>query len=319
MSVPINTRIEEEYRAIRTENENLRQRRISEVNSKIPQLYDIEEQLFMIRSKMISSLTDRTGIFGLEEEVRELISRKEELLEKNGYPKDYTSTVYSCKACRDTGYIAATACVCRNEKKVKYLYEYSNLSPLMKEHTFDKFDLSMYPDGEDSLFARSNAEAILENCKKFVAENEWKNGKNLYIYGETGVGKTFLCGSIASELIKTGVHVMYQTAFNVVSALEENKFKNTDNNDVVDLYYNIPVLIIDDLGTEFSTSFTSAVLFDVINSRLCNRKSTIISSNLSLAELGKQYSPRVESRITGEYELLKLYGKDIRVDKLNKR
>lgn len=81
-------------------------------------------------------------------------------------------------------------------------------------------------------------------------------------------------------------------------------------------FYSIPVLMIDDLGTEFVTSYTSAVLFDLINTRIQNNKSTVISSNLSLTQMKEQYSDRVQSRIFGEYKLLKFYGTDIRKNKI---
>ena len=88
-----------------------------------------------------------------------------------------------------------------------------------------------------------------------------------------------------------------------------------DNSDITDLYYTVPVLIIDDLGTEFSSAFTASVIFDVLNSRLVNQRSTIISTNLSMDEIKEHYGARVQSRILGEYELLKLEGRDIRTKK----
>ena len=73
------------------------------------------------------------------------------------------------------------------------------------------------------------------------------------------------------------------------------------------------LLIIDDLGTEMVNSFTAASLFNCINERHLRRKSVIISTNLSLAELRQTYSERVFSRITSNYTLLKIYGDDLRL------
>ena len=75
------------------------------------------------------------------------------------------------------------------------------------------------------------------------------------------------------------------------------------------------LLIIDDLGTEWSNSFTNAQLFTCLNERSLKHKSTIVSTNLSLAGLAELYSERVVSRIISEYQVLELFGEDIRIKK----
>ena len=87
-----------------------------------------------------------------------------------------------------------------------------------------------------------------------------------------------------------------------------------------DLISSCDLLVIDDLGTELTNSFSASSLFRVINDRIVNHKSTIISTNLSLRELSEKYSERILSRITSEYIVLKLTGEDIRIlKKLNVR
>ena len=75
------------------------------------------------------------------------------------------------------------------------------------------------------------------------------------------------------------------------------------------------LLIIDDLGTEFSNSFTTSQLFLCLNERILRNKSTIISTNLGLNQIADLYSERVLSRITSKYTLIKLFGADIRIFK----
>ena len=79
---------------------------------------------------------------------------------------------------------------------------------------------------------------------------------------------------------------------------------------------NCELLIIDDLGAEFHSPFTDSCLFEIVNSRLSNRKKMIISSNLSPKELSKNYSDRIASRIIGEFEQLLFIGDDIRIKRL---
>ena len=75
------------------------------------------------------------------------------------------------------------------------------------------------------------------------------------------------------------------------------------------------LLIIDDLGTEMTNNFITSSLFNCINERLLTKKSTIISTNITLDTLADLYTERTFSRITSNYTMLKLYGEDIRLKK----
>ena len=72
------------------------------------------------------------------------------------------------------------------------------------------------------------------------------------------------------------------------------------------------LIVLDDLGTEFHTSFTKTTAYNLINSRLIHRKPTIISTNLELEELEELYSGRLVSRLMGEYVIMNFAGTDIR-------
>ena len=72
------------------------------------------------------------------------------------------------------------------------------------------------------------------------------------------------------------------------------------------------LLILDDLGTELTTAFVQSALYEIVNTRLIERRPTILSTNLMPDELGRRYSPQVASRIQGEYQLLPFVGEDIR-------
>ena len=80
-------------------------------------------------------------------------------------------------------------------------------------------------------------------------------------------------------------------------------------------FLDCDLLIIDDLGTEYTNSFIASQFFTCINERLLHRKSTIISTNLSLESLADLYTERSFSRITSSYSLLKIIGDDIRIKK----
>ena len=72
------------------------------------------------------------------------------------------------------------------------------------------------------------------------------------------------------------------------------------------------LLILDDLGTEMTTAFVQSALYQIINGRLLEKRSTIVSTNLMPEALAQRYSPQIASRIEGEYQLLPFVGEDIR-------
>lgn len=78
------------------------------------------------------------------------------------------------------------------------------------------------------------------------------------------------------------------------------------------LLQHCDLLVLDDLGTEFQTKFTTSAIYDLLNTRLNLSLPTIVSTNLSLKELEDAYTPRILSRITGFYKVIPFVGQDIR-------
>ena len=76
------------------------------------------------------------------------------------------------------------------------------------------------------------------------------------------------------------------------------------------IFFDCDLLIIDDLGTELSNSFTTSQLFLCLNERILRQKSTIISTNLNMNQVADIYSERVLSRIMTYYTIIKLFGED---------
>ena len=63
------------------------------------------------------------------------------------------------------------------------------------------------------------------------------------------------------------------------------------------------------------TSFVQAALYTLVNTRLMNDRRTVISTNLSMQDLRRRYSPQIASRLAGEYEEMLFFGEDIRLKK----
>ena len=112
-----------------------------------------------------------------------------------------------------------------------------------------------------------------------------------------------------------GFSVIYYSAPSFFNTLAQGTFQKNDPDaqSIYESIFDCDLLIIDDLGTEFTNAFISTQFFTCLNERLLANKSTIISTNLSLESLADLYTERSFSRITSNYTLLKLFGDDIRI------
>ena len=286
---------------------------------------EIDHEIKMLGLKLykiaLSGDDVKPQIDKLREEQKALLAAKKAILIENGYPADELSERFVCAICRDTGFADGKPCICYRKKLTEKAYEQSNLSALLTHQSFDTFDLSVYSDEVDPDFGMSPKaymKKVVELCRSFV-KNFDADSQNLLFWGDPGLGKTFLSTCIAKELIATNHSVIYETAYKTFSLLEELKFKKSDNEEKlkfkVDKLYSCDLLILDDLGSEFATQYTTASLFDIINSRLISGKKTVINTNLSITELTKKYGERVVSRLYGHYRVLNFIGSDIRIDK----
>ena len=181
--------------------------------------------------------------------------------------------------------------------------------------SFDTFSLDWYPREYDSASGRSareNMETVYDICADY-AHQFGKRPGNLLLFGAPGLGKTHLSAAIAREVSSKGWSVVYDTAGRIFQRFEAQKFtREEDAGDDVDRVLNCDLLILDDLGTEMTTAFVQSALYQIVNTRLMEKKSTILNTNLMPGEIARRYSPQLASRIEGEYQLLPFFGKDIR-------
>lgn len=309
------------YQERQLQRQHLISARRKEVAEKNPALDQIEGEIAHLSVEKARRLLDgnENALAGMKEEIAALSARRETLLLSLGYPADYFDPPYFCPDCRDTGYIGSSRCHCLKQASIDLVYAQSNLSSVLETENFSHFSLDYYgtdifePDSDISSFAA--AQNALQKCRQFVQHFD-SSFENILLFGDTGIGKTFLSNCIAGELLKTGHSVIYFSAHQLFEILADNAFHRTPT--AASEYQNIfdcDLLIIDDLGTEMSNSFTSSQFFVCLNERLLHRKSTLISTNLNLQDIASIYSERVFSRIINSFTLLHLFGHDIRVQK----
>ena len=314
--------IMDSYSRIRHANQMEHQRRKEEIYDIVPEIRMIDEKIAHISisaAKYQLFHPDTDGRSSLRSEIYELSMEKVNLLAVHHYPTDYLDDIYDCPDCQDTGYVGSEKCHCFQQHILDILYDQSNLRELIRTENFDNFRLDYYSDRPDTgsgLSPRENMREILARCRRFIDTFDITPGDNLLISGNTGVGKTFLANCIAAEILKRGKSVIYMTAHQFFSELADYTFRrNQGNSDTLSFLLHCDLLIIDDLGTELNNGFINSQLFLCINERILHKKSTIISTNLSLKQLSQTYTERISSRFIESYEYFHIYGEDIRIKK----
>jgi DNA replication protein DnaC len=130
--------------------------------------------------------------------------------------------------------------------------------------------------------------------------------------GKTGLGKTHLSLAIAARIIEKGFGVVYGSAQNLLRSVEMERFSKDSGTDALNSLLECDLLIVDDLGAEFQTSFTASAVYNIVNTRMLTGRPTIISTNMTTDELKSAYSDKVVSRLIGSYDVLRFFGNDIR-------
>lgn len=312
-----------EYNAKQIHNQHVADEHIREVYGKDSRLKEIDDAIASCSLAHAKKLLngDVTALTSLRTKLSDYKRQRLDILKELGYSEQYLEPSYECEDCKDTGYIGNQRCHCFKQRAIDMVYTQSNIRSILENENFDTFSYDYYSEieinpttGLTSLETMQNA---VKDCKKFIQEFD-SSFANLFFYGDTGVGKTFLSNCVAKELLDTGHSVIYFTAFQLFDIFEKNTFHRDTDEDIIAAHQNIfdcDLLIIDDLGTEMPNSFTVSQLFLCLNERILRKKSTIISTNLTLNQVAEIYSERTFSRISSSYTMLKLFGDDIRIQK----
>jgi len=323
----IETKIREillSYQKKRDKAESELELRKNDVYSQIPEFKKLDDEIGKVGLQLAKLVLQNPSnkeniILESKQKMDELKNKKEELLTKYRVPTGYLEIQHDCKLCKDKGFLDnGHKCNCLKQEIINEAYRMSNISRMLEKENFTTLDTTIFSsekDSESNISPQQNMLQIVSICESFIIDFDKDNGENLLFYGDTGLGKTFMCNCIAKSLLDKGHLVIYQTAFKMFEIIEDYKFKNADSTISKENYENLfdcDLLIIDDLGTELTNSFTNSELFNILNTRLLSGKKTIISTNLSPMQLGSNYAQRIFSRIFDRFKMVKFLGKDLR-------
>lgn len=239
---------------------------------------------------------------------------KEELV-RNGYPENYLDEDYVCKLCDDTGVYQGERCSCVYDVIKKIATEDFNKTTGIRLCDFSEFNIGYYSNIERTLgdiTDREHMTNIYRFCYHY-AETFKSNSPSIVMLGNTGLGKTLLSLSIAKKVLEKGYTVVYGSSQDYFTRIQNENFgKIKANESTMDIIKEADLFILDDLGSEYETSFNSSIFYNIINTRLNFDKPIIVNTNLNLQEIRSRYEDRVLSRLMGQCKTLQFVGKDIR-------
>ena len=287
------------------------ERKRMEIFSKIPEADSLEREIASTGFRLSKLILEGRNIEEGLAEIKSCSEKKKkalgDLLVLNGFARDSLEPKYICPVCCDTGIKDGKACSCIEKIRRKLMYERLGSFNETNYPTFEELKLSYYGEYAPLM------EKTLSRCFNY-AESFSNDSKSLLFFGGVGLGKTHVSKAIGKIAIDRGFDVFYIPFTTLSQTLENAKFRRNDESyeDFIKPVLDCELLILDDVGAEFTSAFTVSLLYEIVNSRLISNKPTIISTNLNDEMLSERYSERTASRLVCSYDVMLFKGSDIR-------
>lgn len=295
------------------------EQRTEQIRTEIPETAELDRQLraFCLSTAQVLSRggdDHAAKLRALEQHTREADAMLRQILTAHGYPADYLDVHYTCGKCCDTGFIGGMPCTCLEQEIGRIGAEQLNAHSQLALSSFAEFSLAYYRDLPPEQV--SAMEQNLKQCRQYAERFSPSESGNLLMFGGTGLGKTHLSLAIANVLLQKGYSIVYDSVTALMHRLEREQFgKSRPEEDTLTALTECDLLILDDFGAEFDTSFSRTMIYTILNSRLNARRPLIVNTNLSFDEMKTQYGDRILSRLLSAARVLPFYGQDIRLQK----
>ena len=293
----------------------------AEAEAAVPALRHAEEEVRVrgIRCALAGAAgQDRAGAAAALADARQKLTA---LLAASGRPADALEPHFTCKKCQDTGSVNGRTCECVH--KVMQQLRHSEIEGLssLSISSFDTMKLEYYPntvDPELGESVRTYMSDVLSDLRGYAENFSPATRESLLLVGNAGLGKTHAALAIAGKVLEQNFDVIYVSCPDFFGRLEALHFGADLNGEEETLFQtacSADLLILDDLGTEFSSNFFLTTLYSLLNNRLGAKLPTIVTTNITDgALLEKLYTEKISSRL-GAFVQIKFFGNDIRVQK----
>ena len=246
--------------------------------------------------------------------------KRDALLAASGRSPQALEPKFTCPLCQDTGVAQGKTCQCVRREMQRLRREEIEAMSSLSVTRFDTMKLDYYPNTRDPQTGRSVRQymaELLADLQDYAAAFDL-DSENLMLTGNAGLGKTHAALAVAGAALDKGYDVIYISSPDFFSRVETLHFGSDpagEKDALLETVTGADLLILDDLGTEFNSSFVISTLYSLLNDRLGRRRPTILTTNITDGTLlEKLYTEKVASRISA-FVPYRFLGEDIRLKK----
>ena len=305
------------YNDIKKEYERIRLNRLLEYNDLKEKIYADNPALKEMDLKIVKCYLDigRNRIDGLsvdaiEKELKELNESRKKYLVEHNITDDYKELKYNCEKCKDTGFVNGKKCSCFIQKEIELFDNISHFKNYIEEDNFENLDPNFYRQDDvkiGNLPYMKYMENLVEHIKRGIRLMD-EMPYNLIMIGASGTGKTFLARCAGAMALKNNKSVLYENVNEYLNSLKPD----FDGEPLRQYAVECDLFILDDLGTEKISEFTNTEINYIIDKRLNDKKSTIVTTNLMFEDIAERYLSPTYSRLSHSYIKCCLFGEDLR-------
>lgn len=155
-----------------------------------------------------------------------------------------------------------------------------------------------------------NGESFQDKARRWI-----HRPRSLILQGKAGRGKTHYMFSLIREMFLVKnlqiAHIRYFDHVSLDRRLQEQMMRYKSSIGLIQQLCEVPILVLDDFGIDCGTQRHERDFYEVFNKRFGNNLITIISTNMTEAEISKSYGERIASRFR-EAALIEFNGPDLR-------